>query len=101
MHDFWHHRFSQYGFEEYDVLRPILVSRADVSAVHRQNPFIYARIGHGNALVDLPQICDDIELIRTEHLKALYIKDPIDLRSALRAIPSAVMASLRRRVGKS
>lgn len=99
LHEYWHNKFSQFKFDKYDVIRPMLISRSDISSIHRQNLFIYAKKECSHSLADLPQICDDMELIRAEHLKSLYHKEPIDLRTALGSIPNALKRSIGRRVG--
>jgi SAM-dependent methyltransferase len=99
LHDYWHAKFSLFQFEKYDVVRPMLISSPDIASIHRQNLFLYAKKGCAHSLADLPQICEDMELIRAEHLKSLYNKEPIDLRTALGAIPNALRRSIGRRVG--
>lgn len=101
LHDYWHEKFSELEFEKYDVIRPMLISRPDISSIHRQNLFIYARKGCDHMLADLPSICEDMELIRTEHLISLYHEKPIDLRTALRAILPAIRTSIGRRFAKT
>ncbi len=97
LHEYWHNKFIQFQFDKYDVIRPTLVSRPDISSIHRQNLFIYAKKERSHLLANLPQICDDMELISVEHLKSLYHKEPIDLRTALGAIPNALKRSIGRR----
>lgn len=98
-HDYWHAKFSLFQFETYDVVRPMLISSSDIASIHRQNLFLYAKKGCAHSLADLPQICEDMELIRAEHLKSLYNKEPIDLRTALGAIPNALTRTIKRRFG--
>jgi hypothetical protein len=99
LHDHWHAKFSDYGFDKYDILRPMLFSQDHIPSIYRQNLFLYTKKGFAENLKNLPQLPDDIELIRTTHLQALYHKDSIDLRTALGAIPNAINRSIRRRFG--
>jgi hypothetical protein len=58
LHDYWHAKFSQFQFEKYDVVRPMLISRPDIASIHRQNVFLYAKKGSAHTLADLPQLCE-------------------------------------------
>jgi hypothetical protein len=100
LHDHWHDKFKKYNFVKHDIIRPLLISDARIPFYLRQNLFLYAKSDTHSELSDIAEICEDIELIATDHLKALYRTDRIDLRTIVKALPNALIRSIRRRLGQ-
>jgi hypothetical protein len=98
LHEYWHDRFAEHSFEKYDIIRPLMLSNSSIPSIYRQNLVVYAKKGFAEFLAGYPSVCEDIELIRTEHLKTLYHRESIDLKTALKAIPSALKKSIKRRI---
>jgi hypothetical protein len=99
-HEYWHERFSALGYECFDILRPRLISNAEIPWWLKQNLFLYQKVAQEKGCENLSRhlaVANGIELIHTVHLRRL--QNPIlDLRTILKAFPSAFRRSIMRKI---
>lgn len=100
---FWRRQFKEFGFEQWDVIRPRIVFESDIPYWYRQNMFIYADQNwrdHLNAMSGTYSgIPEDFELVHKRVLDIYRSAPPeVGLGTLVRAFPSALKLTLSRRL---
>ena len=99
---FWKRQFKEFGFEQWDLIRPRIVFESDIPYWYRQNMFIYASKNwsdHLNAMSSAYSgIPEDFELVHKRVLD-IYRSPPaeVGLGTLVRGFPNAFKSTLNRR----
>jgi hypothetical protein len=98
LHEYWHNLFLANGFTCHDILRWRLTTNLKLPWWIRQNIFVYSNACYPS-LTQYYNHPHDLELIHSDNLRRL-VDRKLDTSTIIRALPSALAASIARKIRK-